>query len=81
MVGELTKALRAAATDAEMSYSKGYLLKGRRVDTDNVTTLWPVKDKPLLTLTFEEVDGELFCEDSMTVNQAIAMAEVARNGR
>jgi hypothetical protein len=70
---ELTAKLRSECKRRGIRYTKGLLLKGRRVDEDRFTTLWP-DDDPAHTLTFED-DGEtLACDDAMGVEQCIAAA-------
>lgn len=75
MEHEITKRLRATCEWIGIRYTKGLLLEGKRVDEDRFTTLWP-DDDPKHTLTFEEVDGMLACDDAMEVDQCVAAAMV-----
>ena len=66
-----TEALRRMAKALGMRYTRGYNLGGRRVDEDRVTTLYPA------CVTFEEdEDGNLWCEDALSVRQALALGLV-----
>jgi hypothetical protein len=77
-----TDELRAVAEALGLRVTHGYTLPGgRRVNEENVTTLWPGND-PQLSLTFEEdEDGHLWCEDDLTPLQALMLAMVARRAR
>jgi hypothetical protein len=68
-----TERLRAVARLLGMRYTRGYRIgaEGRRINADNVTTLYPA------CVTFEEdEDGHLWCEDALSVRQALAMGLV-----
>jgi hypothetical protein len=68
---EKTRALRAECDRRGIAYSKGYLLKGRRINEDTVTTLWDGTDDDR-GLSFEEDEnGELYCADAMTIEECI----------
>lgn len=69
----VTAKLRAAARLLGMRYTRGYRIgaEGRRINADNVTTLYPA------CVTFEEdEDGNLWCEDALSVRQALALGLV-----
>lgn len=75
----LTKELRRRLAHAGMEFTKGYvLLDGRRIDEDNVTCVWTVRDEPCRSLTFEEDEEGLFLQDpDMTPMMAVALAHAA----
>ena len=61
-------------------YTCGLVMGGRRINTDNVTTIWPVADDASRSLCIEEdEDGALWVADDVTVEQAIAAAMCERN--
>ena len=65
-----TEALRAAASALGVRYTRGYVLAGgRRVNEDNVTTLYPA----CVTVS-EDADGNMWVEDPVTPLQALAVA-------
>ncbi len=70
-MGKLTEDLRELAMAQGMGLSHGYRFGDARVDTDRVTTIWPVPGRPDLSLTFEEEDGALWCADDMCPRQAV----------
>lgn len=68
-----TERLRTVARLLGMRYTRGYRIgaEGRRINADNVTTLYPA------CVTFEEdEDGNLWCEDALSVRQALALGLV-----
>lgn len=68
-----TERLRAVARLLGMRYTRGYHVgeTGRRINEDNVTTLYPSR----VTLE-EDEDGHLWCEDALSVRQALALGLV-----
>ena len=75
-MGATTERLRAAADAAGVPWRAG-LVEGspeRRVDLGTATALGPT-DAESLTLT-EDGDGNLWCEDALSVRQALALAHV-----
>ena len=77
-----TVELRKACDERGIAYSKGYLLKGRKINEDTVTTLWNGTDDDR-GLSFEEDEsGELYCADAMTIEECIGayVAGRKRNG-
>lgn len=78
---ELTKNLRALADSRGIKHTHGYITAdGSRTNKANVTSLWPVDDDPSMSITFMEDDGELFCDDGLTVEQAFSCVLVAMAG-
>lgn len=70
-----TAKLREAAKALGMRYRRGYSIgeDGRRINTDNITTLYPGG------MTVEEdEDGNLWCDDPLSVRQALAIALIER---
>jgi hypothetical protein len=78
-----TDELRAVAEALGLRVTHGYTLPGgRRVNEENVTTLWAREGDASTSLTFEEdEDGHLWCEDDLTPLQALMLAMVARRAR
>ena len=83
MAHDKTDELRRMAKALGLRYTRGYTLPGgRRVNEENVTTLWPVQGDASASLTFEEdEDGHLWCEDDLTPLQALMLAMVAGRAR
>lgn len=78
---ELTKNLRALADARGIKHTHGYVMKdGSRTNEDNVTAIWPVDDDASKSITFMEEDGELFCDDGLSVEQAFSCVLVAMAG-
>lgn len=72
-VRPVTERLRAAARLLGMRYTRGYRIgaDGRRINADNVTTLYPA-----CVTVEEDEDGHLWCEDALSVRQALALGLV-----
>lgn len=79
-MGKITEDLRECARCAGIEWSAGYVIGAleRRVETDTVTALMPVPGDAASSVTFHELGDELFCDDGLTVEQALAVAKVAR---
>ncbi len=73
---ELTKPFRNELSLLGITYTKGYVAGGNRVNEDNVTTIWPKNDTESGPITFVEEDGVLACIDGLTVEQAVAAARM-----
>lgn len=71
-----TEELRRLASRQDVLWTAGYELSdGRRVNRDNVTTIWPVKGDAASSLTFyEDEAGALWCEDEVSPAQAMGAA-------
>lgn len=69
----VTAQLRAVARLLGMRYTRGYRIgaDGRRINEDNVTTLYPSR-----VTVEEDEDGHLWCEDALSVRQALALGLV-----
>ena len=66
-----TQRLRDKCKRRGIEYTCGLLLDGRRVNKENVTTLWDGTDASK-SLTFEEDEsGALWCADELSVSQCI----------
>ena len=77
---ELTRNLRALAEARGIKHTHGYVVGEERANQENVTTLWPVDDDASKSITFMEDDGELFCDDGLSVEQAFSCVMVAMAG-
>ena len=77
-----TVELRRACDERGIKYSKGYLLKGRRINEDTVTTIWDGTDGDRGLSFVEDGNGELYCDDAMTIEECIGayVAGRRRNG-
>ena len=66
-----TQDLRDECKRRGIEYTCGLVMGGRRVNTENVTTLWD-GEHASKSLTFEEDgNGCLWCADEMSVGQCI----------
>lgn len=77
-MGKLSEDLRECARCRGIAVTTGYVTgDGSRHEEERVTTLWPVEGDARQSVTFQEMDHELFCDDGLTVEQALALALMA----